>query len=85
MREYGITVDQYQEFRKKQNDLCAICKSPEGYWKANGSKLVVDHCHKTGKVRGLLCPSCNRGLGQFEDNAERLNSAMIYIKNSTST
>jgi hypothetical protein len=85
MREYGITVEEYQEFRRKQNDLCAICKSPEGNWKANGSKLVVDHCHKTGKVRGLLCPSCNRGLGQFEDNAERLKSAMIYIKNSTLT
>ena len=78
-REYGITIEEYKKIRIDQNDLCAICESAEGGWKANGAKLVVDHCHKSGKIRGLLCPSCNRGLGQFEDDPKRLKKAIHYL------
>ena len=79
-RDYGITIEEYEKMRSDQNDLCAICGSAEGNWKANGSRLVVDHCHKTKKVRGLLCPSCNRGLGQFEDDSNRLKNAITYLQ-----
>jgi len=68
---YGITVDQYDEMVKNQNGQCKICKE--------SVKLHVDHCHKTGQVRGLLCNGCNRGLGYFNDNIDKLISATTYL------
>ncbi|MGH7974764.1 MAG: endonuclease VII domain-containing protein [bacterium] len=56
--KYGITFDQYNTLVKKQNKKCAIC--------FDDNSLCVDHNHKTGKVRGLLCKSCNSRLGWFE-------------------
>ena len=75
---YGLTLSCFDDLLKKQNDACAICGKVSG-WKANGGKLVVDHCHKSKNVRGLLCPSCNRGLGQFEDNPNFLLNAISYV------
>jgi len=75
---YGLTLSCFDDLLKKQNNACAICGKKSG-WKSNGGQLVVDHCHKSKKVRGLLCPSCNRGLGQFEDNTDFLQSAIWYI------
>lgn len=57
----------------KQKGLCAICHKKM-------IKVNIDHCHATGKVRGLLCPECNRGLGLFYDDANRLISAAEYLK-----
>lgn len=54
-KQYGITLEQYQEMRDVQNGLCAICSLPE----VDGSDLSVDHDHETGQVRKLLCRSCN--------------------------
>ena len=65
----------------RQNNLCAICKK-EGFKinKNTALNLVVDHCHVTGVVRGLLCHNCNRALGLFKDNIESLNTAILYLE-----
>lgn len=62
MRNYGITSKQYNQMFEEQNGVCAICNLPE-----INRKLSVDHNHKTGKVRSLLCQSCNARLGVVED------------------
>jgi hypothetical protein len=71
---YGITLKEYEDILKKQNGKCAICKRKEKI-------LCVDHCHKTGKVRGLLCHLCNRSIGMMKDDISILENAIIYIKN----
>jgi NAD(P)H-flavin reductase len=80
---YGITPERYDEMVRSQNNQCAICGNVETA-KHNRSnkiqKLAVDHCHSTGKVRGLLCQDCNRGLGKFHDDVVRLESAIIYLR-----
>lgn len=58
---YGLTQDQYKKLLKKQNGVCALCGGRNG-----GKHLVVDHCHATNVVRGLLCGGCNTSLGLFE-------------------
>lgn len=76
--QYGITLKQYDEMAADQNGLCKLCNRVSlNHW---GTELCVDHCHKTGKVRGLLCDKCNKGLGQFEDNIETLQKAIEYLK-----
>jgi hypothetical protein len=75
---YGITFQQYEKMRWDQNGLCAICGRPQR--KAKENRLHIDHDHKTGVVRGLLCRGCNMGLGHFEDDIERLESAIRYLK-----
>ena len=76
---YGITKSDYEEMLHEQDSACAVC-GKSGGWSANGGRLVVDHDHDTGKVRGLLCPSCNRGIGQFFDSADSMQSAARYIR-----
>jgi hypothetical protein len=75
--DFGISLNEYNEMLKQQNDKCAICgKSSE----ENKPMLAVDHDHKTNKVRGLLCSSCNNGLGRFFDNTEYLTNAIKYLQ-----
>lgn len=76
---YGITNEQYQTMLESQNGTCKICKQHETM---RGRGLAVDHCHATGKVRGLLCGKCNQGLGSFRDNPELLGAAIQYIESS---
>jgi len=73
--KFGITLEQYNEMLASQGGVCAICKQPC----ETGKSLAVDHCHKTGKVRGLLCQHCNTGFGQFRENKKFLISAISYI------
>ncbi len=76
--KYGITKDQYLDLLKEQDHKCRICGTGEvdsGY-----QTLCVDHCHVTGKVRGLLCDKCNTGLGHFRDNKLVLEAAIKYLK-----
>lgn len=73
---YGITPEQRAELFRKQAGRCVICNRPA--WEKD---LDIDHDHKTGKVRGLLCRNCNTGLGMFGDNVEILQNAIEYIKN----
>jgi hypothetical protein len=76
-RDYGITIDQFNELLEYQNGECAIC-SADITKERRG--LNVDHCHTTGIVRGLLCPTCNMGLGQLGDNLASLEKAVAYLK-----
>lgn len=73
---YGITLEQRDELERKQHGLCAICQQPPHPKKP----LHVDHCHKTGRVRGLLCNQCNRLLGLAQDDRERLWAASLYLQ-----
>ena len=80
-KAYGLEWGDYLELQKTQNNSCAIC----GIHESEQIKfaLSVDHCHDTGKVRGLLCNNCNNGLGRFKDKPELLESAIRYLKNNT--
>lgn len=77
---YGVTVSEYERLLQHQGGVCFICGRKPGR-----VRLAVDHNHKTGEVRGLLCPrgprSCNRGLGVFADSADRLELAADYLRN----
>lgn len=84
MRKYKITLDQYNEMLVLQNHVCAICRGPEVKVNKFGNliALAVDHCHKTGKIRGLLCSNCNKGLGFFKDIIYNLYNAIAYLVNT---
>lgn len=73
-KRYGIDLVEYKRLVELQKGLCAICG------KFEGEKLHIDHCHETNKVRGLLCGSCNRGLGMFKDDVMLFNKAIDYLK-----
>lgn len=73
--KYNLTPEMLGEMRKTQSNLCAIC-GIDGL----ATLLVVDHDHKTGEVRGLLCQPCNRGLGFFRDNEDALLTASDYVR-----
>lgn len=71
--KYGMTVGHYELMLKSQDNKCAICGKEL-------TKPCIDHNHKTGKVRGILCRSCNTGLGLFQDNFELLRKAAVYLE-----
>lgn len=77
-RTYGITLKDYEKLLKQQNNLCAICKTdtPGG----KGNTFVVDHCHATGNIRGLLCNKCNLAIGLLNENPVIFDSAKQYLK-----
>lgn len=77
--KYGITSSDYDALRAKQNGVCAICDRP-ATGKRHCSKLHVDHDHKSGKVRGLLCAGCNRMIGRVKDNPDVLRRAASYLE-----
>lgn len=79
--KYGISPDDYLAMWHQQGGKCAVCREPE-VSKRKGAvlNLAVDHCHKTGRVRGLLCSSCNGGMGLFKDSPERLMAAIRYLQ-----
>jgi len=76
-KKFKLTLDEYQVLLNSQNNVCAICGN------ICTRSLAVDHNHNTGKVRGLLCNNCNRGLGHFKDNLENLKQAIVYLKEHT--
>lgn len=69
---YGITQEEFEALKEAQGGCCAICKKFK--------RLVVDHNHATGKVRGLLCSPCNAALGIFGDGVEMLKVALQYLE-----
>lgn len=83
-RNYSIGVDDYNRMHSEQNGKCKLCGG-EGFVMAKHHKLklVVDHCHTTGEVRGLLCHNCNRALGLFQDRASVLMDAARYVEGAT--
>ena len=90
-RRLSISIDEerYKDMMRTQNHVCAICKNPEKIEispkskyssEAESRSLAVDHDHKTGKVRGLLCGRCNIMIGFAQDSVEILKSAVKYVK-----
>ncbi len=74
--KYGLTLDVYKQMLKSQNYSCKICRTHHTEFK---KQLAIDHCHKTGKIRGLLCHHCNSAIGNFKDNVGSLKSAIKYL------
>lgn len=74
-KNFGITIEQYEQMLLEQQNLCAICQSP-----SEGQALGVDHNHHTGQVRALLCSQCNFGLGHFKENPALLHAAVAYLE-----
>ena len=71
---YGLTPEEYDSMLHLQNGVCAICGGTETV-----GRLAVDHCHETGKIRGLLCTNCNQALGKFKDDPTILANAITYL------
>jgi hypothetical protein len=82
--KYGISKEDYLNLVERQDNKCAICGNAEtasNHWKENQTRrLAIDHCHKTGLIRGLLCYRCNTTLGKVEDNPELLRNMAAYLE-----
>jgi len=87
-RAHGITLEERDAILNKQDNRCAICnnetqfKLKAGKGSNIGIEAVIDHCHSSLKIRGVLCGSCNTGLGAFRDNVDSLFNAIEYLQNS---
>ena len=81
-RRFGIRIEDFERMLEEQGGLCAICAQEETALRPGGMTardLAVDHCHKTGKVRGLVCSSCNLLIGKYEANPDLLESLVAYM------
>lgn len=74
-RRYGVGEKEFQELLAEQGGVCAICRRPD--------PEHLDHDHRTGWVRGILCFNCNGGLGQFKDDLDNLAGAITYLRGTT--
>ena len=80
-RQYGITLEQYELMQEEQQNKCAICKQEEtSKLKTVTRRLAVDHDHKTGKVRQLLCDRCNHLIGRAHEDITVLQNAIDYLR-----
>ncbi len=82
LRRFGLTPDDYDQMLAEQGGVCAICCRPERSTNPQSGepkRLAVDHCHKTGRVRGLLCAPCNKAIGAFDESEELLCRAITYL------
>jgi hypothetical protein len=78
---YGLSSKQYTEMASAQHHRCAICGNEENnVIRGNKITLAVDHCHRAGVVRALLCTGCNTGLGSFRDDPSLLRAAIAYLE-----
>lgn len=75
LKEYGLSIDDFNKMYGNQNGKCCICSKF-----VEGTKINIDHCHKTGKVRGLLCWNCNMAIGYLKDNIDNLKNAIKYLE-----
>lgn len=75
LNNYGLTMDDYNEMMKDQNNVCAICGKPP----KKDKNLSIDHDHETGLIRGLLCFRCNFGLSYFGEDLDTIEKAFIYL------
>ncbi len=83
--KYNISLAQFNHLREQQKGLCKICGAVLEIKESSSLRtknVAVDHCHDTGKVRGLLCSMCNKGLGCFNDNIASLEAAILYLRES---
>lgn len=79
-RTYGMSLSEFNHRFEFQKQKCLICSKQLQITHLYSDSVVVDHCHTTGKVRGLLCNECNRGLGYFRDNIASLTNAIAYLQ-----
>jgi hypothetical protein len=79
-RDYGITSEDFSQMLGAQMALCKACRAPMSMGSRDGTACHVDHCHTTGKVRGLLCHRCNVTLGHANEDAARLRGLATYIE-----
>jgi recombination endonuclease VII len=77
LRQYGVSPEQYEAMLHAQDFRCKLCRVPDV---ACTKSLAIDHDHATGEIRGLLCSSCNSGIGKLGDNLEGLERAVAYLK-----
>jgi hypothetical protein len=75
--KYNLTLDQYNKMLSDQNNSCKVCNTHESKLTR---KLSVDHCHTTGKVRGMLCSACNTSLGQLKEDTKIMQKLIEYVK-----
>ena len=82
VKKYGITYTEFKNKCNAQNNLCSICNKPQKIInkKHNINDLYIDHCHKTGKMRGFICATCNLGIGIFNDSYELFLKVARYLK-----
>jgi len=79
--QLNSSSQEYQNLKKQQNDVCAICYRPETrISKGCPCDLSIDHCHGTGRIRGLLCNECNTALGMFRDDVTVMGRAIEYVQ-----
>jgi len=83
LAKWGLTESEYEKLYESQDGVCAICNLPETALGSNKNssvkRLSVDHNHKTGTIRGLLCGNCNTGIGLLQDSVENLQKAIDYL------
>jgi len=77
--KYNINYDDYLERLNSQDSVCAICKTSQVFKEREDGEFFVDHCHRAGYVRGLLCAACNTGLGHFERLLPHLSTVLDYL------
>lgn len=77
--KYGIEPSDFEVMHERAGGLCEICKGPPTNYQGVET-LCIDHCHSTGKVRGLLCNKCNQALGLFQDSTWNLEAAISYLQ-----
>lgn len=78
---FGISMEEFNAMHEAQDGKCAICGSSDAGTRHGKKKaLAVDHCHKSGKIRGLLCEPCNQGIGKLKDDPSTLRKAVDYIE-----
>jgi hypothetical protein len=83
MQDFKISIEEFNSIALLQNNLCAICEKPQCKFQKNSNKirsLAVDHDHKTGKVRSLLCTSCNTAIGLLEENIPLIQKVISYLR-----
>lgn len=79
LKKYNMTVDDYNSLLQKQKGVCAICKSKARGMQHKKNRLCVDHDHSDNTIRGLLCGSCNVGIGHFKHSKVLLKKAIKYL------
>lgn len=79
LRRYGFTPADYSDAMARSDGKCVICTAPFG----KDTPPHIDHCHDSGRLRGLLCMSCNIALGHFKDDVDRLRRAISYLEQRT--
>lgn len=81
-RKYGLTDEEYRALILVQGGVCSICKKPPHAEDKKDRRFAVDHCHKTGVIRGILCSPCNLALGLLEDNPDFFSAAIQYLEDT---